>query len=95
MKVSNYLKNIFSIFGGNPLIWIIFGSLLLLHWKIAILSWIIPALTFIVLGRKKEKNRDDWEIILTPIVNFIVFSVILTGFVIKCFEKLKSIVLRF
>ena len=94
MKVSNCLKNISSIFGGNPLAWIIFGLLLLSDWKIAILSWIIPVLTFIVLERKKEKKRGDWEIILTPIINFIMFSAVLTGFVIKCFEKLKSIVLR-
>lgn len=94
MRVSNYLKSISSIFGGNPLAWIIFGLLLLSDWKIAILSWIIPALTFIVLERKKEKKRGDWEIILTPIVNFIMFSAVLTGFVMKCFEKLKSIVLR-
>ena len=95
MKVSNCLKNISSIFGGNPLAWIIFGLLLLSDWKIAILSWIIPVLTFIVLERKKEKKRGDWEIILTPIVNFVMFSAILTSFTVKCFEKLKSIVLRF
>ena len=95
MKVSNCLKNISSIFGGNPLAWIIFGLLLLSDWKIAILSWIIPVIVFTCLEIKKEKRREDWEIILTPIVNFIMFSAVLTGFVIKWFEKLKSIVLRF
>jgi hypothetical protein len=43
---------------------------------------------------RKEKRREDWEIIFMPIVNFIMFSAILTSFVMKCFEKLKSIVLR-
>jgi hypothetical protein len=94
MKVSNCLKNISSIFGGNPLAWIIFGLLLLSDWKIAILTWIIPVIVFICLEMKKEKRREDWEIILTPIINFIMFSMVLTGFVMKCFEKLKSIVLR-
>jgi hypothetical protein len=47
------------------------------------------------LEREKEKRREDWEIIFTPIINFIMFSAVLTGFVIKWFEKLKSIVLRF
>ena len=95
MKVSNYLKNISSIFGGNPLAWIIFVLLLLSDWKIAILSWIIPVIVFTCLEMKKEKRREDWEIIFTPIINFIMFSAVLTGFVIKWFEKLKSIVLRF
>ena len=94
MKVSNYLKNISSIFGGNPLAWIIFGLLLLSDWKIAILSWIIPVIVLTCLEIRKEKRREDWEIIFTPIVNFIMFSAILTSFVMKCFEKLKSIVLR-
>ena len=95
MKVSSCLKNISSIFGGNPLAWIIFGLLLLSDWKIAILSWIIPVIVLTCLEIRKEKRREDWEIIFTPIVNFIMFSAILTSFVIKCFEKLKSIVLRF
>ena len=95
MKVSNYLKSISSIFGGNPLAWIIFGLLLLSDWKIAILSWIIPVIVLTCLVMRKEKRREDWEIILTPIINFIMFSAILTSFVMKCFEKLKSIVLRF
>jgi hypothetical protein len=94
MKVSNCLKNISSIFGGNPLAWIIFGLLLLSDWKIAILSWIIPVIVLTCLVMRKEKRRDDWEIILTPIINFIMFSAILTSFMMKCFEKLKSIVLR-
>ena len=98
MKVSNYLKNISSIFGGsikeNGVAWIIFVLLLLSDWKIAILSWIIPVIVFTCLEMKKEKRREDWEIIFTPIINFIMFSAVLTGFVIKWFEKLKSIVLR-
>ena len=95
MKVSNYLKSISSIFGGNPLAWIIFGLFLLSDWKIAILSWIIPVIVLTCLEIRKEKRREDWEIIFMPIINFIMFSAILTGFVMKCFEKLKSIVLRF
>ena len=99
MKVLNYLKNISSIFGGsikeNGVAWVIFVLLLLSDWKIAILSWIIPVIVFICLEIRKEKRREDWEIILTPIINFIMFSAVLTGFVIKWFEKLKSIVLRF
>ena len=93
MKVSNFSKNISSIFGGrNGGVWVIFVLLLLSDWKIAILSWIIPVIVLTCL--KKEKRCEDREIILTPIINFIVFSAILTGFMIKCFEKLKSIVLR-
>ena len=95
MKVLNYLKSISSIFGGNPLAWIIFGLLLLSDCKIAILSWIIPVIVLTCLEIRKEKRREDWEIIFMPIVNFIMFSAILTSFVMKCFEKLKSIVLRF
>jgi len=98
MKILNCLKSISSICGGsikeNGGAWFIFVLLLLSDWKIAIFSWIIPVLTFIVLERKKEKKRGDWEIILTPIINFIMFSAVLTGFVIKCFEKLKSVFLR-
>ena len=78
----------------NGVAWIIFGLLLLSDWKIAILSWIIPVIVFTCLEMKKEKRREDWEIIFMPIVNFIMFSAILTSFVMKCFEKLKSIVLR-
>ena len=99
MKVLNYLKNISSICGGsikeNGVAWIIFVLLLLSDWKIAILSWIIPVIVFTCLEMKKEKRREDWEIIFMPIINFIMFSAVLTGFVIKWFEKLKSIVLRF
>ena len=98
MKVLNYLKSISSICGGsikeNGLAWIIFGLLLLSDWKIAILSWIIPVIVLTCLEIRKEKRREDWEIIFTPIINFIMFSMILTSFVMKCFEKLKSIVLR-
>jgi hypothetical protein len=94
MKASNCLKNISSIFGGNPLDWIIFGLLLLTDWKIAVLSWIIPVIVLTCLEMGKEKRREDWEIIFMPIINFIMFSAVLTGFVIKWFEKLKSIVLR-
>ena len=99
MKVSNYLKNISSTCGGsirkNGLAWIIFGLLLLSDWKIAILSWIIPVIVLTCLERRKDKICEYWEIIFTPIINFITFSIILTIFVMKCFEKLKSIVLRF
>ena len=99
MKVLNYLKSISSICGGsikeNGVAWIIFVLLLLSDWKIAILSWIIPVIVLTCLEIRKEKRREDWEIIFMPIVNFIMFSAILTGFVMKCFEKLKSIVLRF
>ena len=98
MKVLNYLKSISSICGGsikeNGVAWVIFVLLFLSDWKIAILSWIIPVIVFTCLEIRKEKRREDWEIIFTPIVNFIMFSAILTGFVIKCFEKLKSVVLR-
>jgi hypothetical protein len=98
MKVSNYLKSIFSICGGsikeNGVAWVIFVLLLLSDWKIAILSWIIPVIVLTCLEIRKEKRREDWEIIFMPIVNFIMFSAILTSFVMKCFEKLKSIVLR-
>jgi len=94
MKVSNCLKNISSIFGGNPLAWIIFGLLLLSDWKIAILSWIIPVIVLTCLGLRKEIRREDWEIIFMPIINFLMFSAVLTSFVMKCFEKLKDIVLR-
>jgi len=99
MKVLNYLKSISSICGGsikeNGGAWVIFVLLLLSDWKIAILSWIIPVIVFTCLEMKKEKRREDWEIIFMPIINFIMFSAVLTGFVIKWFEKLKSIVLRF
>ena len=99
MKVLNYLKSISLTFGGsvkeNGGPWFIFVLLLLSDWKIAILSWIIPAIVLTCLEIRKEKRREDWEIIFMPIVNFIMFSAILTSFVIKCFEKLKSIVLRF
>ena len=98
MKVLNYLKSISSICGGsikeNGVAWVIFVLLLLSDWKIAILSWIIPVIVFTCLEIRKEKRREDWEIIFTPIINFIMFSMILTSFVMKCFEKLKSIVLR-
>lgn len=98
MKVLNYLKNISSIFGGsikeNGGAWVIFVLLLLSDWKIAILSWIIPIIFFSCLEIRKEKRREDWEIIFMPIVNFIMFSAVLTIFVMKCFEKLKNIVLR-
>lgn len=98
MKVLNYLKSIFSIFGGsikeNGVAWIIFVLLLLSDWKIAILSWIIPVIVLTCLVMRKERRREDWEIVFTPIINFIMFSAILTGFVMKCFEKLKSIVLH-
>ena len=99
MKVLNYLKSISSICGGsikeNGVAWIIFGLLLLSDWRIAILSWIIPVIVLTCLEIRKEKRREDWEIIFMPIVNFIMFSAVLTSFVMKCFEKLKSIVLRF
>ena len=99
MKVLNYLKSISSICGGsikeNGVAWVIFVLLLLSDWKIAILSWIIPVIVLTCLEIRKEKRREDWEIIFMPIINFIMFSAILTSFVIKCFEKLKSIVLRF
>ena len=99
MKALNYLKSISSICGGsikeNGVAWVIFMLLLLSDWKIAILSWIIPVIVLTCLEIRKEKRREDWEIIFMPIVNFIMFSAILTSFVIKCFEKLKSIVLRF
>jgi hypothetical protein len=98
MKVLSCLKNISSIFGGsikeNGGAWVIFVLLLLSDWKIAILSWIIPVIVLTCLEREKEKRREDWKIIFMPIVNFIMFSAILTSFVMKCFEKLKSIVLR-
>ena len=98
MKVLNYLKSISSICGGsikeNGVAWVIFVLLLLSDWKIAILSWIIPVIVLTCLEIRKEKRREDWEIIFMPVVNFIMFSAILTSFVIKCFEKLKSIVLR-
>ena len=99
MKALNYLKSISSICGGsikeNGVAWVIFVLLLLSDWKIAILSWIIPVIVLTCLEIRKEKRREDWEIIFMPIINFIMFSAILTSFVIKCFEKLKSIVLRF
>lgn len=88
----NELKRLIT---DNGVAWIIFVLLLLSDWKIAILSWIIPVIVFTCLEMKKEKRREDWEIIFTPIINFIMFSAVLTGFVIKWFEKLKSIVLRF
>ena len=98
MKVLNYLKSISSICGGsikeNGVAWVIFVLLLLSDWKIAILSWIVPVIVLTCLEIRKEKRREDWEIIFMPIVNFIMFSAVLTGFVIKFFEKLKSIVLR-
>ena len=98
MKILNYLKSISSTFGGNikenGVAWVIFVLFLLSNWKIAILSWIIPVIVFTCLEIRKEKRREDWEIIFTPIINFIMFSAVLTGFVMKCFEKLKSIVLR-
>lgn len=78
----------------NGAAWIIFGFLLLLDWKIAVLSWIIPVIVLTCLEIRKEKRHEDWKIIFTPIINFIMFSAILTSFVMKCFEKLKSIVLR-
>jgi hypothetical protein len=87
----NELKRLIT---DNGVAWVIFVLLLLSDWKIAILSWIIPVIVFTCLEMKKEKRREDWEIIFMPIVNFIMFSAILTGFVIKFFEKLKSIVLR-
>ena len=80
---------------NNGVAWVIFVLLLLLDWKITILSWIIPVIALTCLEIKKEKRREDWEIIFTPIINFLMFSAILTSFAIKCFEKLKSIVLRF
>jgi len=46
------------------------------------------------LGLRKEIRREDWEIIFMPIINFLMFSAVLTSFVMKCFEKLKDIVLR-
>jgi hypothetical protein len=99
MKVLNYLKNISSICGGsikeNGVAWVIFVLLLLSDWKIAIFSWIISVIVLTCLEIRKEKRREDWEIIFTPIINFIMFSMILTSFVMKCFEKLKSVVLRF
>ena len=88
----NELKRLIT---DNGVAWVIFVLLLLSDWKIAILSWIIPVIVFTCLEMKKEKRREDWEIIFTPIINFIMFSAVLTGFVIKWFEKLKSIVLRF
>ena len=88
----NELKRLIT---DNGVAWIIFVLLLLSDWKIAILSWIIPVIVFTCLEMKKEKRREDWEIIFMPIINFIMFSAVLTGFVIKWFEKLKSIVLRF
>jgi hypothetical protein len=88
----NELKRLIT---NNGVAWVIFVLLLLSDWKIAILSWIIPVIVLICLEIKKEKRREDWGIILTPVINFIMFSAILTGFVIKCFEKLKSVVLRF
>jgi len=88
----NELKRLIT---DNGVAWVIFVLLLLSDWKIAILSWIIPVIVFTCLEMKKEKRREDWEIIFMPIINFIMFSAVLTGFVIKWFEKLKSIVLRF
>lgn len=98
MKVLNYLKSISSTCGGsikeNGVAWVIFVLLLLSDWKITILSWIIPVIVLTCLEIMKGKRREDWEIIFTPIINFIMFSMILTNFVMKCFEKLKSIILR-
>ena len=79
----------------NGVAWVIFVLLLLSDWKIAIFSWIIPIIVLTCLEIRKEKRREDWGIIFMPIINFIMFSAVLTGFVIKWFEKLKSIVLRF
>jgi hypothetical protein len=95
MKVLNYLKSISSTCGGelwkivmrNPLAWVVFGLLLLSDWRTALLIWIIPLIFLICLELKKEKRIEDWEIILTPIVNFIMSSMILTSFIIRIFKK--------
>ena len=87
-------KELKSLITDNGVAWVIFVLLLLSDWKIAILSWIIPVIVFTCLEIRKEKRREDWEIIFTPIINFIMFSAILTSFMIKCFEKLNSIVFR-
>ena len=82
MKVLNYLKSISSTCGGsirkNRLAWIIFVLLLLSDCKFAILFWIIPivilvGLEFWEFGRVKH----DWEIILTPVVNFYFLSALI------------------
>ena len=68
MKVSNYLRNTFLIFGGsirrNQVSWILFLIFLLMDWKTALVCYTIPVILLWFIWR--GKNR---ELVLTPIVN--------------------------
>ena len=88
MKVSNYLRNTFLIFGGsikeNGVAWVIFVLLLLSDYKFALLFWIIPLVALFVLEWWKFKGKEySWDIILTPVVNFYALSALILGPIIE------------
>lgn len=97
MRILNYLRSIFLIFGGsikeNGVSWIIFVLLFLSDWKFAVLFWIIPLVAMFVLEWWKFKGKEySWDIILTPIVNFYVLSALILGSIIELIShgKIKN-----
>ena len=84
---NKWLRELRRLITDNGLAWIIFGLLMLSNWKIVFLIWIVPSVFLTCLELKKEKRIEDWEIILTPIVNFIMSSMILTSFIMRIFKS--------
>ena len=92
MKALNYLRSTFLTCGGsirkNGLAWIIFVLLFLSDWKFAVLFWIIPMAILVGLEFWKfERVKHDWEIILTPVINFYFLSALIFASIIEWIGK--------
>ena len=81
----NELKRLIT---NNGLAWTVFGLLLLSDWKLTLLLWIIPLVILFGLEWKRFGRRDvDWEITITPIINFYALTALILGPIIKWIDK--------